>query len=130
MEESVKFGEGECISLKGHSSPWWIEGSSGYESLIFCNLQYNLQKGDQPPLYTGWGTSRFTVFSTQSTEFILVSLFIYYCVIFHMNNHKVTCAPPCTYCYLLGFSFFKTVKFNAWSSGFLGLHNQLFKGCW
>ena len=25
MEESVKFGEGECISLKGHSSPWWIK---------------------------------------------------------------------------------------------------------
>ena len=44
--------------------------------------------------YTTWGKSRFTVLSTQNTEFILV-LFINYRIIFHMNNCKPTFAPPC-----------------------------------
>ena len=35
--------------------------------------------------------------STQNTEFILVLLFIYYCIIFHMNNCKSTFVSLCTY---------------------------------
>ena len=31
----------------------------------------------------------------QNTEFILVLLFINYCIIFHTNDCKPTCAPPC-----------------------------------
>ena len=31
----------------------------------------------------------------QNTEFILILLFIKYCIIFHMNNCKPTFAPPC-----------------------------------
>lgn len=36
--------------------------------------------------YTGWGKSKFTVVSMGNREFILVPLFIRYCIIFHMNN--------------------------------------------
>ena len=42
------------------------------------------------------GKSRFTVVSTWNTEFILVLLFINYCIIFHMNDCKPTFAPPYT----------------------------------
>ena len=34
--------------------------------------------------------------STQNTEFILVLLFINYCIIFHANNSKPTFSPPCS----------------------------------
>ena len=42
--------------------------------------------------YTGWGKSNFIVVC--ETEFILVLLFIIYCIVFHMND-KPTFAPPC-----------------------------------
>ena len=43
---------------------------------------------------TEQGKSGFTAVSTRNTEFILVLLFINYCIIFHMNNRKSTYAPP------------------------------------
>ena len=46
-------------------------------------------------IYTGLGKYRFTVLSTQNTEFILVLLCINYCIIFRMNICKATFASPC-----------------------------------
>ena len=43
------------------------------------------------------GQKWFTVVSTQNTEFILVLLFLYHGIIFHMNNYKPTFASPCIY---------------------------------
>ena len=43
-------------------------------------------------LNTSWGKSRFTVVS--ETQFILVLLYIYYCIIFYKINCKPTFAPP------------------------------------
>lgn len=45
---------------------------------------------------TGWGRSRFTVVSTQNTEFILV-LLINYCTILYTNNCKPSFVPPCRF---------------------------------
>ena len=45
-------------------------------------------------IHTEWGKSRFTVLSTKNTEFIIVLLFINYCVIFHMNNCKLLWPNP------------------------------------
>lgn len=44
--------------------------------------------------HTGWGKNRFTVTLTQNMDFILVSLFINYCIVSHRNNCKLTFAPP------------------------------------
>ena len=41
-------------------------------------------------------------------EFILVLLFINYCIIFHMNNYKPTFAPSC----ITGATFLKIVSFH------------------
>ena len=40
------------------------------------------------------GKGSFTVVSTE-IQFILVLVFIHYCIIFHTNNCKPTFAPPC-----------------------------------
>ena len=45
-------------------------------------------------IYTRCGKTRFTVVSEQNTEYILVLLFINYCVIFHVNNCKPISALP------------------------------------
>ena len=45
--------------------------------------------------------------SMQSTEFILVLLFINYCIIFHMNNRKPTFANSCISVVLLAYKGFK-----------------------
>ena len=48
-------------------------------------------------IYTKCGKTRFTVVSEQNTEYILVLLFINYCVIFHISNCKPASAPPYIY---------------------------------
>ena len=48
-------------------------------------------------IYTRWGKRRFIVVSMQTTEFILVLLFINYCIIFHTKNCKPPLAPPCVW---------------------------------
>ena len=40
-----------------------------------------------------YGKSRFAVVC--ETQFILILLFINYCIIFHRNNCKPTFVPPC-----------------------------------
>ena len=45
--------------------------------------------------FAEWGKSRFTFVITHMKQFIPVLLFINYCIIFHTNNCKPTCAPLC-----------------------------------
>ena len=44
--------------------------------------------------YKRWGKRRFTVW-VHETQFLLVSLFVNYCIISHTNTCKPTFAPPC-----------------------------------
>ena len=54
----------------------------------------SLQHSLRDPTDSGVGKA-VTVVSAWSKEFILVSLFINYCFIFHTNNCSPTFAPPC-----------------------------------
>ena len=48
--------------------------------------------------YTGWAKSRFMIVSRQNTEFILVLLFINYCLIFHKTTTRwLVPHPVCVY---------------------------------
>ena len=80
-----------------------------YTACVYCFLC-----GCKRVIYAGWGKSRFIVVSMQNEEFVLLLLFINYCIIFHRNNCKPTFAHPAQSKSLYGY---RSLKVSSPESG-------------